>query len=376
MDFSLSDTQREIQRLAARIFRENSPQARLRTLDNSGYFDAHLWQLLAKSGLIGLAIDEAHGGMAQDVQTLAVLLQEAGRHVAPVPLTTVLVTGAALLCRAAGQDSVAVLLRGVVRGERMLTASAHPIGATAAGCEGVTARPCALHPHTGLWTLNGLRSAVPAAPLASHAWVSAALPDGEPGVFLIDLLGPGVTVLPQTLTSGESAGQIRLEAASAQCLARDVAAADWLLEAEVLTWAAQSAYALGLCEGMTQLGVDYTSQREQFGQPIAKFQAVAHRLADAWIATECLRVASIGVHAKLAGSHPLDADVVEAAMVAKVWAADALHAVSHGVQQVHGGAGVDRDYPLFRYALVAKQTELAFGGRESLLERLGQQAFS
>jgi alkylation response protein AidB-like acyl-CoA dehydrogenase len=111
----------------------------------------------------------------------------------------------------------------------------------------------------------------------------------------------------------------------------------------------------------------YTSQREQFGRPIATFQAVSHRAADAYIDVENLRLACQQAVSLLSAG----ADATEAVLIAKIWASDVAHRVSQSAQHLHGGIGVDKDYALFRYCLWAKQLELTLGGGKTYLTALG-----
>jgi alkylation response protein AidB-like acyl-CoA dehydrogenase len=118
---------------------------------------------------------------------------------------------------------------------------------------------------------------------------------------------------------------------------------------------------------MLSMTAAYTSQREQFGRPIATFQAVSHRAADAYIDVQNLRLATQQAASLLSAQ----LDATEAVTIAKIWACDVAHRVSQSAQHLHGGIGVDRDYPLFRFCLWAKQLELTLGGGNSYLTALG-----
>jgi alkylation response protein AidB-like acyl-CoA dehydrogenase len=113
---------------------------------------------------------------------------------------------------------------------------------------------------------------------------------------------------------------------------------------------------------------EYTKTREQFERPIATFQAVGQRAADAYIDTEAIRLTAWQAIWRLAEDLPAAAEVA----VAKFWAAEGGQRVVHAAQHLHGGMGVDRDYPLFRYFLLAKQLELTLGGTTPQLLALGR----
>jgi len=129
----------------------------------------------------------------------------------------------------------------------------------------------------------------------------------------------------------------------------------------------RSYIALGVTEKMTSLIAGYTSEREQFGRVIGTFQAVSHRAADCFIELECLRLvnqqASINLNTNL--------DCENDALVSKIWAGNTCHKISYSAQHLHGGMGVDKDYVLWRYCLLAKECELINGSASQNINRLG-----
>jgi alkylation response protein AidB-like acyl-CoA dehydrogenase len=112
---------------------------------------------------------------------------------------------------------------------------------------------------------------------------------------------------------------------------------------------------------------EYSKERVQFDVPIATFQAVGHRLADAYIDVEGLRLTLWQAVWCLEEGRPAATEVE----VAKFWAADAAHRVGHAAVHVHGGTGIDNDYPLHRYFIAAKAIEFALGGATDQLLRIG-----
>jgi len=106
----------------------------------------------------------------------------------------------------------------------------------------------------------------------------------------------------------------------------------------------------------------------QFGVPIGSFQAVQHRLADCYIDLEAMRWTAWRAAWKLAQGEPATREV----LVAKFWAAEGGARITAAAQHLHGGVGVDVDYPIHRYFLAAKALELALGGATQQLARLGR----
>ena len=114
----------------------------------------------------------------------------------------------------------------------------------------------------------------------------------------------------------------------------------------------------GACAAALALVAEYTKTREQFGKPIATFQAVGQRAADAYVDTEAIRLTAWQAAWRIGQGLPADKEVA----VAKFWAADGGQRVVHAAVHLHGGVGVDRDYPLHRYFLMTKHIELTLGG--------------
>ena len=123
----------------------------------------------------------------------------------------------------------------------------------------------------------------------------------------------------------------------------------------------------GACASALELTAEYTKTRVQFEKPIATFQAVGQRAADAYVDTEAIRLTAWQAASRLAAGLPAAAEVA----VAKYWAAEGGQRVVHAASHLHGGVGVDRDYPLHRYFLLTAQIELTLGGANESLRRLG-----
>ena len=139
---------------------------------------------------------------------------------------------------------------------------------------------------------------------------------------------------------------------------------EWLLERAN---AALAATMLGACEAALDLTAEYAKTRKQFDQPIAMFQAVGHRAADAYVDVEGIRLTTLQAVWRISAGLPAATQVA----VAKHWACEAGQRVVHAAQHLHGGIGVDREYPLHRFFLIVKQLELTLGGSTQQLVQLG-----
>jgi alkylation response protein AidB-like acyl-CoA dehydrogenase len=124
---------------------------------------------------------------------------------------------------------------------------------------------------------------------------------------------------------------------------------------------------LGAAERALRMTAKYTSERKQFGKVIATFQAVAQRAADAYIDVEAIRLTTWQAVWRLAEKLPARREL----SIAKYWASEGGHRACYAAQHLHGGIGVDKDYPLHRYYLLSKRIELTLGGAQEHLARVG-----
>jgi 3-oxocholest-4-en-26-oyl-CoA dehydrogenase beta subunit len=179
-----------------------------------------------------------------------------------------------------------------------------------------------------------------------------------------------VTLERQVATTGEPVGLVTLTRAKVHASdvlgdpSRGRALLEWLVPRATVALCAME---LGVAGRVLRTTAKYTSERHQFDRPIATFQAVAQRAADAYVDVETIRVATWQAAWRLANGLPATAEV----LAAKYWASEAGHRVVYAAQHLHGGMGYDVDYPLYRYYLLSKQIELALGGAEESLAKLG-----
>ena len=322
--------------------------------------DPDLWRTLARElGVAGLQIPEALGGAGASLRETAVVLEELGRAVAPVPYlgSAVLATTALLGCDPAGQP-VAGLLAALASGERT-AALAVPLSAAPG-----SGFPQSVRADAG--ALTGRVTSVADTALADVLVVPATGPDG-PRLWLVDAAGPGVELRPRTsLDLTRPLADLVLTGAPGQPAAGpDRAAA--ALERALLTGAGLLASEqLGVAEHCLRSTVEYLLTRRQFGRQIGSFQAVKHRLADLWLEVAGARAAARNAADVLAGlpSGGDAADVREAGIavaVAQAHCADvAVHAAEECVQ-LHGGIGMTWEHEAHLYLKRAKVDQLALG---------------
>ena len=361
MDFSLNEEQTAIAELANQVLTDTSTNESLRAVERGDgpRFDRSVWAQLAETGILGAFVPESAGGAGLDLVALGGVLEAAGRTAAAVPLWETLGLGVPAVAEFAPAELANELLGAVAAGECVLTAAWHEEG-------GEPLAPTTVAERSGDgWSLTGTKVCVPAGAVADAVLVPASIEGGSVGLFLVRTSAEGVGVEPVETTLGDPQAALLLAMTPATLVAEGRESLEWAYQRAVAT---QCAVAVGVCAEALSLTAQYTKDRKQFDIPIAMFQAVGHRQADAYIDTEAVRLTSQQALWRLAAGVPATAEVA----AAKFWAAWGGQRVVHAAQHLHGGVGVDRDYPLHRCFLQAKEIELQLGGSTRQLLTLGK----
>ncbi|MEV5840967.1 acyl-CoA dehydrogenase family protein [Streptomyces sp. NPDC051985] len=368
MDFTFSEEQLAAAEAARGVFAGVAPDAvpspALTTGAVAEGFDRELWDRLAGADLLSLLPAEEYGGAGLDAVALCLVLRESAKVLARVPLLETSAAVAAVQAYGDKELKDRLLVR-AGRGELVLTVAASGRTGHDPAELAVTARQ-----DGQAWVLDGVQTAVPWAYDADLVLVPAHTEADRSVLALVAPGSEGVTLAEQVSTSGERLGELRLE--SARVAARDVVTAEgaweWLRE---LLATGTCALALGLGERVLRMTSEYTGKREQFGYPVATFQAVAVQAADRYIDLRAMEAtlwqAAWRIASGAAGALPTAGDVA----VAKIWAAEGVRRVVQTAQHLHGGFGADTEYVLHRYHAWAKQIELALGGAGAYEEALG-----
>jgi 3-oxocholest-4-en-26-oyl-CoA dehydrogenase beta subunit len=366
MDLAFDEHQKALAELARDIFAGHVTTDRLKEVEaGPERFDRALWDELARANLLGVGISEEHGGIGGGIIEACFLLEQAAATVAPVPLWPTLVLGALPVARFGSADVRSSILPLVASGRAILTAALTEPGAddpadprTQASWEG------------DAWRLEGVKTAVPAAHLAHRVLVPARTSEGV-GVFLLDPRAGGVDAQAQRATNDDILTFMELDGAAvpeAEVLVEpgtDAGALPWMIDVALTGICAMQ---VGLSEHALKLTAEYLSTREQFGRPLAKFQAVQQRAADCYIDVEAMRWTTWQAAWRISESLPAGEEVE----IAKFWSCEGGHRVHAAAQHLHGGIGVDVEYPLLRYTLASKQLEMTLGGATRHLARLGE----
>jgi acyl-CoA dehydrogenase len=372
MDFTLNEEQQAVKELSTRLCTDLATHEALRELelnrDARGPFDQRLWSEFAAAGLLGLEVAEASGGAGLDFVASAEVLRQLGAVAAYIPYAEHTQLAVAPIATFGTAQQQATWLPRLLDGSVVGTAALSEVNGARVDLGATSPRTTATAVDGG-YVLNGEKSCVAGGLWASLILVPATLND-KPVVFLVEPGLTGMTITRQTATYVEEA-KITFDGV--------VVEAGALLGGESADGAAllssmHDRYTVALCAieaGATaaslKLAAEYTKTREQFGKAIATFQAVGQRVADAYVDAEAISLTTLQASSRIAEGKEAAKEIA----AAKYWASEGADRVVHACVHVHGGVGVDRDYPLHRYFMLTRQLLVTLGGPTDQLRRIG-----
>ena len=311
MDFTPAESQQAVAALAAEVLAAPDP-----------------WKELARAGLLDVS--------SLGLLDLTTLLTEIGRRSPSMQALATLMTGALPLARWGYRD----LLPAVASGELILSAAIRELSATSV-TDG---------------TITGTKIGVPYAAQAHRLLVSAVS-----GVALVD---PQEATLTQTPSSnGEPEYTVRMDGAPIETM---LGGPDCVRDLDQLSVAGACALADGAVAGALALTRDHVATREQFGRPLAAFQAVSQQIAEVYIASRTMHLATLAACWRLDAGLDARADLG----VAGYWCAEQAPRSVRTCHHLHGGLGMDATYPLHRFSSLVADLVRYLGGAEYRLERL------
>jgi alkylation response protein AidB-like acyl-CoA dehydrogenase len=347
VDFALTDDQEALRDGARELLDGLAVSGSVRAVvERGGGTDTPLWAAMLEQGWTGVALPEAQGGLGLGTVEVTVLLEEVGRHAAPVPFAPTVLALDALA--AAGEDR---RVDAVLRGDERACVAWSP------RADAVTAKP-----HGAAWTLQGRPAPTLYAPSATVA-VAVAVADDGPALFAVELGEDHRVPAEPAMDRTRELGWLRFDDAPATRLG-GADAVDAVVDRGATYTAAEM---LGGADRVLAMAVEYAKERVQFGRPIGSFQAVKHRCADMLVDVEGMR-SSVYWAAWCIGAD--DADRSVAASTAKIWGADASKRVMASGLQVHGGIGFTWEHDLHLFMKRAQLDQLTFGDAAFHRERL------
>ncbi len=360
------ETEEELRAAVRDLLQERSGwSAVLARTETTELYDTALWRTLAAEvGCAGLLIPESHGGAGASYREAAVVAEETGRAVAPVPYlgSAVVATAAALSAGDAellsGLASATLTAALAVPFASRPGANRHTAGQPGTGPV-LTVRVARPQPGdsggqsrlTGV--IRGVADALPASVLLVPA-------DGVPsGLYAVDASAPGLSVTPVvSLDQTRPLADLTLDGVPARPLASGPDADRAVVTALAAGAAMLAAEQLGVAERCLEMTVAYLKERYQFARPIGSFQALKHRAADLWVAISQARAASRYAAACLADGDP---DTPVAVALAKAACGDAATLAAQECVQLHGGIGFTWEHPAHLYLKRATSASIAFG---------------
>ena len=339
MDFSPTESQQEIARLAGQVLREEKPDP---------------WKELARAGLLSLSLPPELGGDGLDVLGPAALLTEVGRQAAPVPALPALMTGVLPVVRWGDSGLRRALLPPVAGGEMLLTAGIRE-----------PSDPMPLVPAATVTggTVSGTKVGVPYGAEAGRVLLPVNFGRaGGTGVVIVDSAAAGARLTRTPSAAGGPEYTLRLDRVPVEHV---LGAADCLADLYQLAVAGACCLADGALSAALALTRDHIAARRQFGRPLAAFQAVAQQIADVYIASRTLHLATVSACWRLDAGMDAAGDLG----VAGLWCAEESPQAVRTCHHLHGGTGMDVTYPLHHLSALISDLVRFLGGAEYQLER-------
>ena len=343
-DLLYSDTEEALRDSVRHLFADRCPpESVARAYGPEPQDFSGIWRTLAvELGVAGLLVPESLGGAGAGAREAAVVMEEIGRAVAPVPFLSSAVLATVALLRAGDTETVSALAQGELTAALVVplsTAPGDPVGAASSGADG----------------LSGSVTSVAGAAEADVLVVPVAGPDGLE-LHTVSRTAAGVEVSPLlALDMTRPLANVRFSAADSS---RVGPADEPVAEALRMGAALLASEQLGVAQWCFETTLDYAKQRKQFGRAIGSYQAIKHRLADLWFEVSAATAAARYAADTCARD---DEDAAVAAAVAQAYCSGvAVHAAEECVQ-LHGGIGMTWEYPAHLYLKRAKSDQLIFG---------------
>ncbi len=358
MDFTIGEAEAAASRLAAQVLGAPNRNGAAPGADVAADLDGSLWKELGQAGLLSLALPSDLGGEDLGVQATAAVLTEVGRHAARIPALATLALGVLPVARSADAELKRQILGGVAAGETILTAAirepSHPMPAapsTTASLAGTAG------------TISGVKIGVPYAAAACWILVPASTDAGDTIIAIVEADADGLSRQRTRSSAGLPEYTIRLDGSPILRVLDGCSVAGLY----ALAVAGACAVADGVLAGALDLTTEHIRHREQFGRPLATFQAVAQQIADVYAAARTLHLATVSACWQLDTGRDAGRD----ADVAAYWLAEYGPAALRTCHHLHGGLGMDVTYPLPRYSALMTDLVAFVGGAAERLDRLG-----
>jgi len=373
MDFELTDEQRQLQDSVARFVQGNYSfeQRRALVATDAGYSESH-WKQMAELGWLALSIPEDHGGIGLGPIETMILMEEFGKGLVAEPYMATVVLGAGAIVNGGSEEQKNSILPQVAEGSlKMALGFAERQSRYNLADVATTAQPV----RDGTFRLNGMKGVVFGASSADKIVVSARTSGStrdEDGVslFIVDKDQAGVSVRGYPTADGLRAGEVTLENVEVgqDAMIGPMGGGLPILEKTIDEGiAAIAAEATGAMDHLNDMTLEYIKTREQFGQPIGKFQVLQHRMVDMFIAHE--EAKSMAMMAAMRVSEADAKERKKAMSAAKVQIGKSGRYVGQQSIQLHGGIGMTDEYAAGHYFKRLTMVDRTFGDVDFHLKR-------
>jgi alkylation response protein AidB-like acyl-CoA dehydrogenase len=342
MDFELSDDQTMLQdSLQKFVQKDYSFDKRRESLHTPLGYSAQVWRQLAEQGVLGLGLPEEHGGFGGAVEIM-VAMEQLGRGLVLEPFLSTVVLCGGLVRDAGSAAQQTEILPKIIAGDCRMALAHHETDARyQLDYVQTTAQTAG-----GAYRLTGTKTLVLDGAVADLLIVSA-LEAGKISLFVVDATTSGVRRTNYRTHDGRSAADVTLNNASGQLLGNAGAGLAAVRAAIDQANAALCAEAVGAIESINQATLEYTKNRKQFGQPIGRFQALQHRMADMFIAA--VQAKSMSVLATGYCRNPDAALRARKLSAAKAYVGNAARFCGQNAVQLHGGMGITDELAVGHY---------------------------
>jgi alkylation response protein AidB-like acyl-CoA dehydrogenase len=316
-----------------------------------------VWKQYAEVGLLGLGFEPEESGQIE----LMVVMTEVGRRLAPEPVATAALIPGGLIAEL-GNDAQKKVLEAVASGS-VLLAFAHSEPGLRLPGDQLSARAAG---HGDTWILTGRKSPVLDGDSADKIIVTATLPDGGVGLFLVDA---GVTARHRYRTfDGRRAARVDLNSVAGEPLGTGGDARQALERTVIRIQSVLCAEAVGAMEEALRLTTQYLTARKQFGVPLSSFQSLTQRAADMYVSLELARSMSYYAAMTIADG---TFDPVIAARAKLQIGRSGKHIAQEAIQ-MHGGIGMTAEYPVGHYAARLTAIDNTMGTADDHLRTLSR----
>ena len=356
MNFDFNEDQRALADTVQRfVAKDYTFEKRRAILESAPGWSREVWQALADLGVLAINVDEDHGGLGCGPQETGLVMSAVGRGLLLEPYLAAAVIAPALIRRTASADFLEQWLPNIATGETVVLL-AH-----------ADARSEPVTEING--SLTGRKAVVAHGACADLLLVSARTASGATGLFAVTPGVEGVRLRDYPTLDGQRAADLVLSNAPATRI--DAGGALDAIDAALdVGLAALCAEAAGIMEATVAATTDYLKTRQQFGQPIGRFQALQHRMADMLLHLEQARSMSY-----LAAMHCTNEDKSarqRSLSAAKVTIGQACRFIAQNAVQLHGGMGMTDELMLSHWFKRLTVIEMSFGDTDSHLQRFAK----